>query len=294
MLNTTVTGKTKLLGLIGNPVEHTISPQLHNTLSTMLGIDAIYIPIKVEKDRTEDIISGFRASNFIGFNATIPFKEKILKYVDEMTEDIKLIGSANTVKISDGRLYAYNTDADGFVRAFEEESGIELKGKKILMLGAGGTSRALSVKLAKKEAAEIHIFNRSMEKAGMIADIINVNVAKICKFSGIDDIKELQDSINGCDILINTTSVGLHPDFDKSPISDEIFIDKRIIVYDVIYNPVRTKLLKQAEAFGCKSINGLGMLFYQGVLAYELWMDLKIPDQILKELYKEFSNYLSN
>lgn len=291
-MNESVTGRTKLIGLIGNPIEHTISPQLHNTLSDMLGIDSVYIPIKVDKDKTGDMASGFRASNFLGFNVTIPFKVEILKYVDEVSDDVKLMGCANTVKIKDGRLFAYNTDAEGFARAFMKDTGVGFEGKKVVILGAGGTCRSLAVKILRNGAKGLHIVNRSVEKAQAIAGILNDNLAPVCKAVDLFDKKELHEIIAECDIIVNTTSVGLHPDTELSPIPDDLVLDERVVVYDVIYNPFRTKLLRQAEAFGCRTANGLGMLFYQGVLAYELWMDLKVPQSILEKLYVEFSNYL--
>lgn len=284
-----ITGKTKLLALIGNPVEHTISPQLHNTLSSMLGIDAIYVPIKVEREKIGDMIKGFKASSFIGFNATIPFKEDVLGYADAATDEVKLMGCANTIKIRDGCLSAYNTDADGFVRDFEEKTGVSFRGKRVAILGAGGTCRSLAIKMAYLGSAEINIVNRTIERARQISEIINTNIADICKIGKPDDIIKLQQIIDECDILINTTSVGLHPNSEASPIPDVIKLGNVKTVYDVIYNPGRTVLLKKAEAAGCKTVNGLGMLFYQGVLAYEIWMDIKIPDDILRKLYNEFS-----
>jgi shikimate dehydrogenase len=289
-LNEIITGRTKLLGLIGNPIEHTISPQLHNTLSTMLGIDMVYIPFKVGKDSLEDAVKGFKACNLLGFNVTIPFKEEIIKYVDECTSEVKLMGCANTIKSTDGRLFAYNTDAEGFARSFEEETGTDFKDKNVLLLGAGGTARSLAIKIAAKGAKKLYLINRTIEKAYGIAELINRNICAVAEAASFNEMAE--GILEKSDIIVNTTPLGMHPNINGNPVGDTIKFNSRQIVYDVIYNPVKTKLIKQAEAFGCKTVNGLGMLFYQGILAYEIWMDIKLPQPVLKELFEEFTNYL--
>ncbi len=291
-LNESITGRTKLLGLLGNPVGHSVSPQLHNTLSALLGIDAVYIPVKVEKDRLGEMVGGLKAGNFTGFNVTIPFKEDILKYVDHVTDEVRLVGSANTVRNTGGALYASNTDGDGFCRSFEEETESSFKGKKVVILGAGGTSRSLAAKIASKGAHGLRIINRTREKAESIASMIRGEYALACETAGFEDKALLGKIIENSDIILNTTSVGLYPNIDESPLEDHLKFNQGQIIYDVIYNPMKTKLLRQAEDCGCKTVNGLGMLFYQGVLSYETWMDLKIPGPVLRELYAEFSKYL--
>ena len=291
-LNESITGRTRLLGLLGNPVEHSVSPLLHNTVSTLLGIDAVYIPLKVEKDKLGDMVEGLKAGNFTGFNVTIPFKEDILKYVDNITDEVRLVGCANTIRNSGGVLFASNTDADGFCRAFEEETGSGFLGKNVVILGAGGTARSLAAKVASEGACRLHIINRTISRAKDIALMIGTNYGLICETEEFAHKMSLEKIIKGSDIIINTTSAGLYPEIEESPLDENIHFDSRQILYDVIYNPVKTKLLKQAESFGCRTANGLGMLFYQGILAYETWMEMKIPDNILRELYVEFSNYL--
>jgi len=289
-LDERINGKTKLIGLLGNPVEHTVSPQLHNTLSRMLDINAVYIPIKVEKNGLESAVKGLKACNFTGFNVTIPFKEEIVTYVDECTPDVKLSGCANTVKNTDGRLYAYNTDADGFVRSFEEQTHTCFKGKSVVLFGAGGTARSLAIKIASEGAVKLYIANRTIQRAHDIADTVNSCIGKIAESMDTTSM-ERNGIIESCDIIVNTTSLGMHPNVDESPLCDSIRLDTRQIVYDVIYNPVKTKFLKQAESSGCKSLNGLGMLFYQGILAYEIWMQIDIANNIIKELSEEFLKY---
>lgn len=291
-LNESITGRTKLLGLLGNPVEHSVSPLLHNTINALLGIDAVYLPMKVEKNRLGEMVEGLRACNFTGFNVTIPFKEEILRYVDQMSDEVRLVGSANTINNSDGRLIACNTDAEGFVRAFEEDTGNSFTAKKVIILGAGGTARSLAAKVASKGAVKLHLINRTIEKADKIAAMIKSRYPVICKTADFKDRILLQNIIKESDIVINTTSVGLHPNTEECPLGEDILFDRKQTVYDVIYNPFKTKLLRLAERTGCKTANGIGMLFYQGILAYEIWMDVKIPEDTLKGLYAEFINYL--
>ncbi|NJD03570.1 MAG: shikimate dehydrogenase [Ruminiclostridium sp.] len=291
-LNESITGRTRLLGLLGNPVEHSVSPQLHNTLNTLLGIDAVYIPLKVEKGKLGDMVAGLKAGNFTGFNVTIPFKEDILRYADHMTDEVRLVGSANTVRNTGGVLFAFNTDSDGFFRAFEEETGSGFQGKNVTILGAGGTARSLAAKAASKGAYRLNIINRTRRKAEDIASMIRSSYDLVCETEEFANKLALAKIMKESDIIINATSLGLYPDIQESPLDDDIRFNSEQIFYDVIYNPVKTRFLQQAERFGCKTVGGLGMLFYQGILAYEIWMDVKIPDSILKELYAEFSKYL--
>ncbi len=306
-LDVRITGRTKLLGLIGNPVGHSCSPQLHNTLSALLGIDAVYIPLGTERGSLGDVVKALRGCGFIGFNVTIPFKEEILKYVDECTDDVKRMGSANTVTIKDGRLYASNTDAPGFVRSFERQAGFGFNGRNVVLLGAGGTAMALGMRIAAEGAFRITIVNRTVEKAERIAERINsicfgsstlpagtaTSDEPVARAVGME-AAEKEQLLESCDIIVNTTSVGMHPDTGECPVSERTRFNKNQTVYDVIYNPSETSLIKLAGNFGCKAFNGSGMLFYQGVLAYETWMGISVPQEITDGLYVDFSNYLNS
>ncbi|NSW90968.1 MAG: shikimate dehydrogenase [Firmicutes bacterium] len=283
-----ISGKTKLLGVIGNPLSHSISPQLHNTLSRYFGIDAIYVPFHVEKGKLEDAIKGLSAINVLGFNITIPYKNDVVKYIDEISKEAALIGAVNTVKNINGKLYGYNTDASGFIRSFKEESGMDLKGKRAVLLGAGGAARAIAVGLAFEGVSGISIINRTTAKAAEIAEIINNNISPIAEFYGTID-SEAQEVLKHGDAIINTTSLGMYPDVDKTPIAFPFEFSSNQVLYDVIYNPGKTKFLEEGEKQGRKIINGLGMLIYQGIQAYEIWMDVKVPDEVIKGLFKAFS-----
>lgn len=296
-LDTRVGGKTTLTGLIGNPVEHTVSPVLHNSLFSIMGIDGVYVPIKVPRGKLEEAVCGLVACGFAGFNVTIPYKEQILQYLDEISEEAVLLGAANTIRISDGRLYGDNTDGEGFLRAFREQTGSGFEGKLVSILGAGGTARALAAKTAAAEAEKISIINRTPERAKELSD----NVNRILSEKGYGkktvplalDSQEAVRALEDSDIIINTTSAGMYPNTADSPLKDDFSFRGGQIVYDVIYNPFRTKLLAQAERCGCKTANGTGMLFYQGVRAFEIWTGSKIPGAILQDLSGEFLKYLA-
>lgn len=285
-----VTGKTKLLGLIGNPVGHSISPILHNTLSSLLGLDYVYVPLKVEKEDLSRVVKALKSLDFVGFNVTIPYKKEIMKYIDENSIEAILMGAVNTVKKIDGKLYGYNTDAEGFLRSFKEEAGTSFEGKKVVLIGAGGVARPIAVKIASEGAEKISLVNRTKEKAIELAETVNENVREIVQVYNFED-KTFKMAVEESDIIINTTSVGMTPDVGKSPISGDYFNDSQI-VYDVIYTPLETKLLKDAKKKGCKTINGLGMLFYQGIKAYEIWTGVKLSQEHINEVYSSFKKII--
>ncbi len=289
-LNERVRGKTTLLGLLGNPVAHSVSPQLHNTISDLLGKDAVYIACKVEADKLEAAAEGLRSCGFLGFNITVPYKEAIVGCCDELSPDVLLAGSANTVKNRNGRLHAYNTDGSGFIRAIKMQTGSGVTNKKAVVLGAGGTTRSIAVKLAQEGASSIAIINRTVEKARVIEETINSNFSRIASSMSYGEAEESR-VIEQSDIIINTTSIGLHPDLEGCPLSDSFPFNKSQTVYDVIYKPVKTRLLRNAEKCGCITANGLGMLICQGVEAYEIWMDVKIPEEMVKSIFDAFTNY---
>lgn len=286
-----VTGKTKLLGLIGNPVEHSISPQLHNSLSKLMGLDLVYVPLRVDKENLEVLVKALKAVDFVGFNVTIPYKRDIMKFIDDNTKEAILMGSVNTVKKLDGRLYGYNTDGEGFLRSFKEAAGVGFKGKKVVMIGAGGAARPIAVKIAMEGAEKISIVNRTTQKSVELAEVVNENIAEIVQVYNFED-KTLKLAFEESDIIINTSSVGMSPDVDKSPVANIDYFNGQI-VYDVVYNPAKTKFLSDAESRGCKAIGGIGMLFYQGINAYEIWTGVKFSEESLKEIYKSFVTILN-
>ena len=273
-----VLGTTRMIALIGSPIEHTISPLIHNTLSSHLGKNLIYVPFKVEKNRLDYVVEAFKELGVVGFNVTIPYKREIMRFVDEKTTDAMLMGAVNTVKIVGGKLIGYNTDAEGFARSIKEETGYNFQDKSIIIIGAGGTARAIAVKIAMEGAKKIAIINRTSSSAVELAELINYNVSDVV--SAFDYYgKALPILFEESDIIINTTAVGMYPDIDEMPLEKMDNIQPQHIVYDVIYNPFESKFLKLARDKGAKTINGLGMLIYQAVSAYEIWTGVRIEDE---------------
>jgi len=292
-IDTRVTGETRIMGILGNPVGHSISPQIHNTISSLLGVNAVYIPLKSDISDLEDTVKGLKAVNISGFNVTIPFKEKIMRYLDECSQEAQLIGAVNTVVNKNGRLVGYNTDAEGFSKSFEKTFGKNFKSARILILGAGGAARAVAVKAAMQGADMINIVNRTIRRASEIADLINNNYTG-CKAAalGFDDIKQ-RNLLEQTDVIINTTPIGMHPCIDDSPVGMEYEFSEKHTVYDLIYNPPETKLLKHAKKSGAKALNGLGMLLYQAIFAYELITGISVPDDVSSTVITLFENYLT-
>lgn len=279
-----IDGNTKIVGIIGNPLEHTISPMLHNEISSMLGINMVYVPFCVEKEKLEEAISGLRAIGVVGFNVTAPYKKDIIKYIQDKTKGSLLMGAVNTVKNIEGRLYGYNTDAEGFVRAFYMHTGDKFLKKKVTIFGAGGAARAIAVKLANSGVSKINIVNRTLQNADTICSVVNDNISDIAKAYEYT-YEGLVDECRSCDILINATSVGMFPNDDECVIQSKDIFNKNQYVYDIIYNPSKTKFLNMAKDSGCKVMNGLGMLFYQAIIAYEIWTGHKFSDDELKKIY---------
>lgn len=291
MIVSNITGKTRLLGLIGDPIEHSISPQLHNTLCKLLDIDEVYLPFRVSADRFEKIVEGFRGLNIVGFNVTIPYKVEIMKFLDHISEEALLMGAVNTVKVVDKKLYGFNTDGQGFIRALKN-TGFNVENAKAVILGAGGAARAVGIKLAQERIKKLVILNRSKHKAEELAHLINTKIKNIA-IPAEATYNNIIDYSADCDIVINTTPVGMWPDVDESPFeTPEIFRNKPF-VYDLIYNPLKTKFLSVAEEYGCKILNGLEMLIYQGISAFEIWNELSVSEGIIQSLINEFKEYLN-
>jgi shikimate dehydrogenase len=260
-----INGKTKILGVFGNPVEHTKSPAIHNALLKDCGINAVYLPLPVEKDNLRNAILGFRAMGFAGANVTIPFKERIIPFLDYASPVSKATGSVNTLYWKDGRLCGTSTDGLGALRNLEE-AGIEIKGKNIALLGSGGAARALAYAfLEEGGAASLKIFSIEAEKWNLPLKNLTMH--------NWDEIKNYKNSI---DLLCNATPLGMHPNANESPV-DKSFFSGSMAVFDIVYNPHKTRLLREAEEAGCKTLGGIGMLIHQGLESFKLWFPLSEP-----------------
>lgn len=273
---------TRPIGLIGCPIEHSLSPKLHNAIYQKYGIDCVYLAFNTEKERLEEVINGFKALSFMGFNVTVPHKQNVLPFLDDLDEEAAVIGAVNTVKIENGRLIGYNTDGWGFIGSLKNR-GYNIGGMDVLVLGAGGSARAISVYLAKEGAKAINIINRTDSSAVILAEHIKRHYPSVA----INVIRKQDLNIIRPSIIINTTSVGMWPQVMNSPLSGYNFVPNQIVV-DIIYNPLATKLLQDAFDAGCDVINGLDMLVGQAVKAIEIWtgtvVDHNLGLQILSEM----------
>ena len=278
-----ISGHTKQLGIIGYPVSHSFSPKMHNFISGLTGNDYTYSAWLVEPKNLEAAINGVRAMNISGINVTAPHKTEVMKYLDEVSEQAQLLGSVNTVVNRSGVLTGYNTDADGFLAALKSE-GIELTDKKILIIGAGGVVKPTLLRIIREKPQSVTVVNRTKSKVMALAEAINDKTG-----FGILTDADGKDF----DVVINTTSAGMEPQCDVLPIDaiegldDLSFIDENTAVIDMIYNPDETLFLKEAKKRGAKTMNGLGMLIYQGILAYELFTGVKLTDDMAKMIKRE-------
>jgi shikimate dehydrogenase len=285
-----ISGKTKTCAIIGDPVEHTMSPAMHNAAFKKLGLDYLYIPFRVEPERLAQAVAGLRALNVRGFNVTIPHKVSVIPLLDRLDPLAAKIGAVNTVVNDGGLLHGYNTDAEGFLRVLTGR-GIEPQDKNVVILGAGGAARAISYVLAQ-HGARLTILNRKLELdwAVDIARLIKKELGKDVKVGELTP-RILSPALAKADVLVNATSVGMSPAGGKSPVPARL-LERRLVVFDIVYNPIETKLLREAKAAGAKVIGGVEMLAWQGALAFEKWTGQSAPvDLMRREAVKMLEGY---
>jgi shikimate dehydrogenase len=269
-----IDGKTEVICIIGNPVEHSFSPVMHNAAFESLGLNCCYLPFRVESDKLPDALNGIRALNIRGANVTVPHKQAVIPLLDSIDKEAEFIGAVNTVKNDNGTLKGYNTDGRGFIESLKV-AGIETQSRKILVLGAGGASRAVSYYLSQT-ASELFIHNRNRSK-GM--DLVNDLKGLGGNVSFMEDLRDASSA----EILINATSLGLRPD-DPLPVNPEILSPGQTVC-DLIY--WETPLLAGARKRGCRTLDGMGMLLYQGVLAFRIWTGLTPPVDLMRKVLRD-------
>lgn len=286
-------GYTRTCGLIGNPVKHTMSPLIHNSLASMTGINMVYVPFEVKEKELKNAIKGAVALDIQGMNVTIPYKTDVIPFLEDVDPLAKAIGAVNTlVRTENGGFKGYNTDMTGLYHAMQDE-GIELKDQTVVILGAGGVARPTAFLCANKGAKKVYILNRTFEKAVDVADEVNLALElndsdeKVVPMLLGDyrKVLEAEDSF----IAIQCTSVGLFPDVNSAVIEDEEFYKKVSSAMDLVYRPLQTKFLKLAKEAGARTFSGLKMLLYQGIDAYELWNEdkgIKISKEQADEIYR--------
>ena len=264
-----ITTATQVIGLIGHPVGHSLSPVLHNHLYRALGLDLVYHAFDVHPTQVEAAVKGFLALGFLGFNITIPHKEAVFPLLHEIKEEAQAIGAVNTVKVENGRLVGYNTDGQGFLQSLVH-AGHSLTGKKVAILGAGGAARALGISIAGENPESIAIINRTQHKAASLAHRINQYKSPGAAYVSQRVPKEI-------DVIINTTQLGMWPDTEGNPLGG-YELSSQTLVCDIVYNPEQTTMLQYAASQGCKTFGGLNMLIGQGLRAVEIWLDITLPD----------------
>ncbi|SHE60219.1 shikimate dehydrogenase [Desulforamulus putei] len=277
-----INGKTRVCGLFGFPVEHSFSPAMHNAAYAKLGLNWVYVPYGVHPDRLAQAMEGIRSLELTGVNVTVPHKQNILPLLDEIDPAARIIGAVNTIVNEGGKLVGYNTDGPGFIRSLETEAGFSPRGKSILLVGAGGAARAVAIALAFAGADSLYITNRTPERAEGLAR----DVSRACQVKArvLPWGKQLpRTTVSEVNLVVQTTSIGMSPGVDQAPEFPFTALRPGQLVCDLIYNPAKTLFLQRAAAQGAKTFNGLGMLLYQGVLAFELWTGLPAPVEIMRE-----------
>ncbi len=276
---------TVLTGLFGHPVGHSLSPVMHNRAFNVCGLNYRYAAFDIQPERVGSAVDAIRALGIRGVNVTVPHKISVIPYLDEIDEEAALIGAVNTIVNENGRLVGYNTDGRGYVRSLVEESGINVRKQSAVMIGAGGGARGVAVALLQAGLPSLVIVNRSVDKAKQLAeDIKHVNPSSVVHTVVPGDIP---DVIKESTLLIQTTSVGMHPNVLETPLAPEL-LHEGMLVSDLVYNPLQTKLLQEAHNRGARTHGGLGMLIYQGALSFEYWTGIKAPvDEMRAAAMKE-------
>lgn len=278
-----IDGYTRTCGLIGNPVEHTMSPAIHNTLSEALGKNLVYVPFHVSEEHVREAVEGAFALNLLGCNVTVPYKSQVIPFLKEIDPLAEKIGAVNTlVRVEDG-FKGYNTDMPGLYRAMCED-GVRLEGEKVLILGAGGVARAVAVMLAQKQAERIVILNRTVEKAERIAQEVNTYAGRELA-SAVGTYTSLRSGEKY--LAIQATNVGMFPRVEETLIEDRAFYDRIHTGYDLIFNPAQTRFMSLVQESGGRAFNGLKMLLYQGIIAYELWTGAEVDETLTGRAYAQ-------
>lgn len=262
--------ETSLYAVIGDPVSHSLSPLMHNTAFNHIEYNGVYLAFNVT-DITS-AIAGMRALGISGLSVTIPHKQAVMEHLDEIDEIAKKIGAVNTIISNDGKLTGYNSDCLGAMRALKEKTGIQ--GRKVILIGAGGAARAIGFGILN-EGGQLTILNKFEDEGTLLANDLGVDYYPITEFEKME-----------CDILINATPLGMTPDVDSTPVQKD-FLEKNMVVMDIVYNPLRTRLLKDAEDAGCATVEGVSMFIYQAVFQFELWTGRKAPVDLMREIVLE-------
>lgn len=283
-----IDGYTRVCGVIGNPVEHTMSPAIHNTISKALGKNLVYLPFHVPTGQAGSAVKGAFALNLLGINVTVPYKSEVIPFLKEIDPLAETIGAVNTLVRTEGGFKGYNTDMPGLYRAMCED-GVHLPGEKVLLLGAGGVARAVAILCAGKGVRQMIILNRTLEKAGKIADEVNeIAGGKLAEAMALTEYGRLPRGEKY--LAIQATNVGMFPKTEEAVIEDREFYERIHTGYDLVFNPAETRFMSLVKENGGRAFNGLKMLLYQGIIAYELWTGLEIEASLAEKAYAEMKS----
>lgn len=281
-----INGKTRVCGIIGNPVQHTQSPVIHNTLSTDMGINMVYVPFHVGQGQLEAAVKGAYGLNILGMNVTVPYKNAVIPFLAGIDPLAEKIGSVNTLVRTNEGYKGYNTDITGLMRAMKID-GIFIKDEEVIILGAGGVGRTAAFACAAYGASKVYLLNRSIDKAERVAAEVNTALGSAAHVipKGLDSYKDLMEDGMRRYIVLQCTNIGMSPDIENVVITDEAFYRCVKLGYDLIYTPWETKFIKLVKANGGEAYNGLKMLLYQGIDAFELWNNCKVPEESIHKVY---------
>lgn len=280
-----ITGYTELIGLMAYPIRHSSSPAMQNEAFAKLGLDYAYLAFEVDNDTLEDAITGLRALKMRGSNVSMPNKTVVHKYLDELSPAAEMCGAVNTIVNDNGKLTGHITDGIGYMQSLKDND-IDVIGKKMTIVGAGGAATAIEIQAALDGVAEISIFNRKDEFwANAEKTVEKINTKTNCKATLYDlaDLDKLKEEIEDSYLFANATGMGMKPLEGQTYIPDKSFFRKDLIVTDVVYFPRETEMLRMAKEVGCKTMNGLGMMLFQGSAAFELWTGQPMPIEYMKE-----------
>lgn len=281
-----ITGHTELIGLIATPIRHSSSPRMHNEAFAKLGLDYAYLAFEVGNEELEDTIKGFRAMKVRGSNVSMPNKTVVHKYLDKLSDAAEMCGAVNTIVNDDGVLTGHITDGIGYMSGLKD-AGIDIIGKKMTIVGAGGAATAIQVQAALDGVKEISIFNRKdefYERAQKTVKDINEKTNCKATLYDLEDLDKLKEEIASSYIFTNATGMGMKPLEGQTYIPDKSFLREDLIVTDVVYAPAETSLLKMAKEVGCKTLNGFPMMLFQGAAAFKLWTNQDMPIEHVKEV----------
>ena len=279
-----IDGYTRLAAVVANPIKHSVSPFIHNSAFEATNTNGVYLAWEVDATELAETVANIRRYQMYGINLSMPYKEQVIPYLDQLSEEACLIGAVNTVVNREGTLIGYNTDGKGF---FKSLPSFKISKKRLVLLGAGGAAKAILAQAILDGVSQISIFVRSSsieKKRPYLEKIQNATGFRVDLFA-LEDVQDLQDSITQADLLVNATSVGM--DGSSQPIPTSIILPEKLLVADVIYQPFETPFLKWAKNQGNQSINGLGMLLYQAAEAFELWTGKEMPTDQIWELLKQ-------